>query len=342
MKQKTVLITGATGFIGSHLAKKLIENGEKIRCLVRTSSPKITIDYLNKLDVELVNGDLLDNDSLRRAVDGVDTIFHLGGGGRVGMPKEICFKINVEGTRNILDICLEQGAINKFVHVSTCAVMGNIKGDKPADETYPYNPNNIVYSKVKTETEKIVLSYKNRLPLIVVRFPGVYGPPLMKEDANRIDGVTPALMMLSAIKNRQWMYVGSGKNLIHLVYINDAVRGFILAAEKGKTGEKYIIGNKKSITMEEMVYTIAYVLNMDAPNRHVPIPIAKFFSMMFELKSNLFGGTPRMSREMVTGFVANMNIDISKAKHELSYEPKVGLEEGMRRTIEWYEENEYL
>jgi len=340
--QNKILVTGATGFIGSHLANSLIKKRKAIKCLVRESSPKVAIDYLSNLGAELVYGDLLDKASLRKAVEDIDTVFHFGGGGRVGMPKEICFKINVEGTRNILDICLEQGAIKNFVHVSSCAVMGNIKGDKPADESYPYNPNDITYSKAKTETEKIVLSEKNKLPLTIVRFPGVYGPPLIKEDANRIDGVTPALMMLSAVKNRQWMYIGSGKNLVHMVYVDDAVCGLILAAEKGKTGEKYIIGDKKSITMEEMVHTIARVLNVDAPNRHVSIPIAKFFSMMFELKSRLFGGVPRMSREMVTGFTANMNIDISKAIRELGHEPKVGLEEGMRTTFKWYKENGYL
>lgn len=337
-----ILITGVTGFIGSHLAKRLAEKGKEIRCLVRRSSSEIALDYLNRLGAELTYGDLLDKESLNGIVDGVDIVFHLGGGGRVGMSKEICYKINVDGTRNLLDACLEHGSIKKFIHVSTCAVMGDIKGSKPVDETYPYNPSNIAYSKAKTEAEKIALSYKDKIPVIVVRFPGVIGPPLIEEDADSIGGVTPALMIFSSIKNGQWRHVGDGKNLVHIFYMDDAIHGLELAAKNGKIGETYIIGDNQSVKMEEMVETATRILNVDAPKGHVPVPIARFFALLFELRAKIFGGTPSMSREMVTGFIANMNFDISKAKRELNYEPKVDLEEGMGRTFTWYKENGYL
>ncbi|MBC2698496.1 MAG: NAD-dependent epimerase/dehydratase family protein [ANME-2 cluster archaeon] len=341
MKQKTVLITGATGFIGSHLAKKLVEKGEKIRCLVRTSSPKIAVDYLNKLDVELVYGDLLDYESLRKAVDGVDTIFHLGGGGRVGMSKAICNKINVNGTGNILEACIESGKVKRFVHLSSCAVMGHVSGGA-VDETYPYNPNNIEYSRAKTKSEKLVLSYSNKIDIVVVRFPGVYGIPLIKGDADYIQGVTPALMIFSAVKKGEWMYVGNGKNQVHMFYVDDAVKGLILATDKGKSGDIYIIGDNTSVKMTELVDTVADILKVPAPKKHIPVFVARFFAALFELKASVFGGTPKMSGEMVTGFISNMSFSIAKAKRDLEYEPKVGLEEGMRKTIEWYEKNEYV
>jgi len=341
MKQKTVLITGATGFIGSHLAKKLVEKKKKIRCLVRTSSPKITVDYLSKLNVELVYGDLLDNKSLRKAVEGVDTIFHLGGGGRVGMSKAICNKINVDGTRNILEACIESSKVKRFIHLSSCAVMEHVSG-VAVDETYPYNPNDIEYSRAKTKSEKLALSYSNKIDIVVVRFPGVYGIPLIKGDADYIQGVTPALMIFSAVKKGKWMYIGNGKNQVHMFYVDDAVKGLILATDKGKSGDIYIIGDNTSVKMTELVEIVADILKVPAPKRHIPVFVANFFAALFELKVSVFGGTPKMSREMVTGFISNMSFSIAKAKCELKYEPKVGLEEGMRRTIEWYEENEYV
>ncbi len=337
-----VLITGATGFIGSHLAKDLVDKGQTIRCLVRSSSSKIAVGYLQRLGAELVYGDLLDIPSLKKAVHGINAVYHLGGGGRVGMPKQMQYKINVEGTKNLLETCLEQGHIEKFVHQSTCAVMGDIRGNGPADETYPYNPNNIAYSKAKTETEKLALLYKDRIPLVVVRFPGVYGSPLMKEERSKIDGVTPFLMIISSIKDKQWRYIGDGKNLVRLVHTDDAVHGFELAAENGKLGEAYIIGDNKAVSMEEMVETIARILNVDAPKGHIPVSVAQLFAVLYELRARLLGGVPTISREMVTGFITNMDISISKAKRELGYQPRITLEEGMKETISWYKENGYL
>jgi nucleoside-diphosphate-sugar epimerase len=104
----------------------------------------------------------------------------------------------------------------------------------------------------------------------------------------------------------------------------------------------YIIGDNTSVKMTELVEIIADILKVPAPKKHITVFVAHFFAALFELKASIFGGTPKMSREMVTGFISNMSFSIAKAKHELGYEPKVKLEEGMRRTIKWYEENEYL
>lgn len=341
MKDK-ILITGATGFIGSHLAKSLAEKGNNIRCLVRRSSNSGAIGLLRSLNAELVYGDLTDKETLKNAVDGVDTVFHLGGGGRISMPKDVQYKINIEGTKNILDACLKYGKLKRFIHTSTCAVMGDIKGSVPGDEAYPPNPSNLAYSKAKTKTEEVVLSYEDKIPLVVVRFSGVYGVPLIKKNVNDIGGVTPALMIFSAIKNDKWKYMGDGKNFVNLFYVDDAVIGMELAAEKGKLGEIYIIAADKSIRMYEMVETVARVLGVDSPKGHVPVYIARFFASLFELNARLFGGTPQITQEMITGFIGNLNVDISKAKRELSYEPRIGLEKGIAEAAKWYEENGYL
>lgn len=341
MKNK-ILITGATGFIGSHLAKSLARKGGRIKCLVRKQSSKTAIAFLDNLGAELCYGDLLDKDSLKSAINGVDTVFHLGGGGRIAMSKELQYKINIEGSRNILDACLEYGKIERFIHTSTCAVMGDIKGNVPGDETYPRNPSNLAYSKAKTKAEEVVLSYTDKIPLVVVRFSGVYGVPLIKKNANDIGGVTPALMIFSAIKNGKWRYMGDGRNFVNLFYVDDAVHGMELAAKRGKLGEIYIIAAAQSIRMNEMVENAAHVLGVDAPKGHIPIYIARFFAALFELKASVLGSTPQMTQEMITGFTGNLYVDISKAKSELGYEPKVSLEKGMMETAKWYKENGYL
>ncbi len=207
-----ILITGATGFIGTHLAKDLTEKGENIKCLVRHSSPKAAVQFLSGLGAKLVIGDLTDKNSLGEAVKGVDTVFHLGGGGRMDTPEDICFRINVDGTRNLMEACLSQGGVKSFVHVSTCGVMGNIK-NPPADETYPYQPENMAYSRAKTEAEKVALSYKDRLPVRVVRFPLAYGTPLIDGDLSQIEGITPMSMIFSAVQKGQWAYFGD--HLLH-------------------------------------------------------------------------------------------------------------------------------
>jgi nucleoside-diphosphate-sugar epimerase len=104
----------------------------------------------------------------------------------------------------------------------------------------------------------------------------------------------------------------------------------------------YIIGDNTSVKMTELVKIIADILKVPAPKKHIPVFVSRFFAALFALKASVFGGTPKMSREMVTGFISNMSFSIAKAKHELGYEPKIGLQEGMKRTIKWYEENEYV
>ncbi len=336
-----ILLTGATGFIGTHLAKSLIEKDERVRCLVRKSSPEAALDFLSGLGAELVYGDLTVRGSLSPVVEGISRVFHLGGGGTVNTSKERCYQINADGTRNLLDTCVEQGNIEKFVHVSTCGVMGNIK-NPPADEAFPGHPDEVTYSRAKAEAEKIALSYADRLPVTVIRFPGVYGPPLIQGEPTRIGGVTPMQVILSMVKQRRWWYIGNGQTLTHWIHVDDVVRGLELAAEKGKAGEVYILADHQWMTMEKMIEIAARTMNIGSPRRHIPVPVARLVAALFEFRARLFGGTPLLSAEVINAFLVNRAFDISKAQHELGYEPKISLEEGMKETVKWYEANGYL
>ncbi len=335
------LITGATGFIGSHLAKDLVEKGARIKCLVRRSSPETSIKFLSGLGVKLVYGDLTDEKSLDDAVRGVDTIFHLGGGGRMDMPEDVCFRINVDGTRNLLEACLRQGSVKRFIHISTCGVMGDIQ-NPPADEIYPYNPENMAYARAKTEAEKTALSYRDRLSVRVVRFPLVYGSPLVDGDLSQIEGVTPMSMIFSTVQKGQWMYFGDGMTLIHCIHVDDIVRGLELAAEKGKTGEIYILADEKAVPMKTLVEISARALKVPAPRRHIPLPVAMTMALLMEAAARLTRRKPMLTREVVRGFTATRAFDTSKARRELGFQPKVGLEDGIKATVKEYAARGYL
>lgn len=338
---KQYLITGATGFIGSHLAKDLAEKGENIKCLVRPSSPKAAVQFLSGLGAELVTGDLTNGESLGEAVKGMDTIFHMGGGGRIDMSEDLCFRINVDGTRNLLEACLRQGDVERFIHVSTCGVMGSIK-NPPADETYPYHPANMAYSQAKTEAEKVALSFKDRLPVTVIRFPMVYGTPLIDGDLSQIEGVTPMSMIFSAVQKGQWVYFGDGMTLTHSIHVNDIVRGVELAATKGKSGEVYILADEIAVPMKTLIEISARALNVPAPRRHIPLPIAMALALLMESVARLTRRKPRLTRELVRGFAATRAFDTSKARRELGFHPEIGLDEGITDTINRYASKGYL
>lgn len=341
MESELILITGATGFIGSHLAKDLVEKGARLKCLVRRSSPAAAIQFLSNLGAELVYGDLTDEKSLGEAVKGVGTVFHLGGGGRIDTPEDVCFRMNVEGTRNLLEACLQQGGVERFIHVSTCGVMGNIK-NPPADETYPYQPENMAYSRAKTEAEKAALYYKDRLPVTVIRFPLAYGTPLIDGDLSQIEGVTPMSMIFSAVKKGQWVYFGDGMTLVHCIHVDDIVHGVELAAEKGKTGEVYILADEKAVPMKTLVEISARALNVPSPRRHISLPVALTLALLMESATRLTRRKPMLTREVVRGFAANRAFNITKARRELGYQPKVGLEEGIGATAKEYTAKGYL
>ncbi len=338
---KLILITGATGFIGSHLAKDLMKKGESIECLVRRSSPKAAVQFLSGLGAELVIGDLTDKKSLGEAVKGVNTVFHLGGGGRMDMPEDVCFRINVDGTRNLLEACLRRGDVKSFVHVSTCGVMGSIK-NPPADETHPYQPANMAYAQAKTEAEKVALSFKDRLPVTVIRFPMVYGTPLIDGDLSQIEGVTPMSKIFSAVKTGQWLYFGDGMTLTHGIHVDDIVRGLKLAAKKGKTGEVYILADEKAVPMKTLVEISARALNVPAPKRQIPLPVAMTLALLMESVAKLTRRKPMLTREVVRGFAATRAFDTSKARRELGFHPEIGLDEGIRATVQAYTAKGYL
>lgn len=336
-----ILVTGATGFIGSHLTGRLTGSGQRVRCLVRTSSPTVARDYLAHLGAELAFGDLTQPASLAAAVAGATTVFHLGGGGSLGMSEQTARAMNVEGTRNILQASVASGSVRRFVHQSTCGVMGDTHG-RAVDETFPCRPEDNVYARTKTEAEQVALSFRDRLVLNVVRFPGVYGPPLVRDDAARVSGVTPLLMILATVQSGQWRYIGDGGSLNDWLYIDDAVEGLRLVAERGAAGETYIISSGAGVSMVQAIEAVARALGVAAPRGHIPVAAARIVAAAAELIARPLRREPPLRREMVDAFLVSRTFDISRARRSLGYEPTVGIDEGMARAVAWYRENGYL
>jgi len=326
-----IFVTGGTGFTGSYLVSRLVKEGNEVTVLARKSS---NTEKLKKLGVNLVLGDITDKNLVNSAVKDMDMVYHLAAVWREsgGIPKRVFWDVNVNGTKNILEASLHAN-IERFIHCSTCGVLGHI-ANPPADETYPYNPGDI-YQKTKCEGEKLALEYfhKKGLAGVVVRPTGIYGP-----------GDLRFLKLFKSINDGKFIMVGKGDVLYHLTYIDDLIEGIMLCGKrKNALGQTYLIGGDKYVSLNELVALIAKVLNVPVPQKHFPFfwPVWTA-ALACEIVCKPFGINPPVFRRRVDIFRKNRAFDISKARKELGYEPKVSLEEGIKETAEWYKKEGYL
>lgn len=327
----SILVTGATGLIGSCLVEKLSKKND-IRCLLLKNDDTKLLDDLG---AEIFYGDITNAKSLKPAVKGVDKVFHLAAAFKKDLPKnasqKFYMKVNVNGTRNVMEAC-KQSNVGRVVHFSASGVYGH-SSDKPISESAPYRPTN-PYEISKCEGEKVVLEYiEAGLPVTIIQPTIVYGP---REKV-------AFLRMFKAIKNGTFRVVGDGKNHWHLVYVENLVDGIILASKKKKAvGQKYLIGDEKSHSVNEIVSTVASELGVKAPNTKIPYNVAKLISIPLELAGKIGGFRPPLSRYTVDFLAKNRVYDISKAKKELGYKSKIPLKQGIKITINWYNERGML
>ena len=326
---KRVLVTGGTGFTGSHLCLRLAGMGYGVRSLAR--SPEKTAE-LEGGGVEVVPGDLKDKRSLIEAADGCDVVYHIAAAFRQeGIPDREFYAVNVSGTENMLEAATECGVV-RFVHCSTVGVHGHV-AHPPADENAPFNPGD-VYQESKLTGERLALKYfrTRGLPGVVFRPVGIYGP-----------GDTRFLKLFRHIKSGRFRMIGSGKALYHLTYIDDLVEGIILCGTRDEApGNIYILGGEDYMTLNELVSLIAGIIG--AKVSRVRIPLWPVYSAAFlcEKLCRPLGVEPPIYRRRVDFFSKDRAFDISKAKRELGYAPKVSPREGLRKTAEWYLKNDLL
>ncbi len=325
---KRAFVTGASGFTGGYLCDALIKKGYHVTALVRKNSK---VEHLQKKGIESVQGDLAEPGSLAGAIRNIDLVFNIAALYRQEVSREMFFKVHVDGTRALLEESISAG-VKRFVHCSTVGVQGEIE-NPPANENAPYNPGDH-YQESKMEGEKLALSYfkDKKIDGVVVRPVGIYGP-----------GDTRFLTLFKHINKGNFKMIGSGKVLYHLTFVEDLVEGMILAGETPPaSGKIYTLGGSEYLPLEKLVEIIAGIL--DKPVSRIRIPLFPVYAAAFlcEMICRPLKIQPPLYRRRLDFFTKDRAFDISRARNELGYSPKVSLEEGLARTAKWYKENGWL
>jgi nucleoside-diphosphate-sugar epimerase len=326
----TILVTGATGFLGSALVTALIAQQQTVRVLVRDE--RKAREQLSAA-VNIVQGEITDVEQVRRAVDGVTIIYHLVG--RLyhpSVPTALYQQTHVEGTRILLQACQGQQQLQRIVHCSTTGVHG-VTGKTPAAEEAPFAPTN-PYEATKLEGELLALkAYKEQgLPVSVVRPGLVYGP-----------GDLHLLGFFASIKKGLFRVIDGGKALLHPVYIDDMTAAFLLCAQCPQAiGRSYNIAGQGPVTIRELATAIAHSMGRELPAGTIPLWLANLASDIFALLPGLQGERAPLTHSRVA-FLTNSRVySIQRAQQELGYAPHMVLEQGMKRTALWYQKHGYL
>jgi nucleoside-diphosphate-sugar epimerase len=324
-----VLVTGGTGFTGGHLCRRLAESGVAVRAFVRDPAKAAP---LARLGIEVVQGDLVDHDSVLRATEGVECVYHIAALYRQeAVPRKAFWDVNVKGTENLLSASARHG-VRRFVHCSTVGVHGDVD-EPPANEDAPFKPGD-PYQESKARAEQIALEYASRgeMEVTVFRPTGIYGP-----------GDLRFAKLFRAISRRRFRMIGTGEVFYHLTYIDDLVDGILLCGTRREAvGRVYILGGSEFVTLNDLVRTIAEILETRLPSLRIPVWPVYAAAIACEFLCKPFRIEPPLYRRRLDFFRKNRAFDISRARAELGFSPRVDLRTGLRRTAEWYRDNGYL
>ena len=325
---KSVLVTGATGFVGSHLAHNLAKRGHQVRALVRN---KEKAKPLKEAGIELRKGDIVCSSDVEAAAEGVQAIYHIAALYRSARhPDRIYRKINVEGTRNVLEAAGKYG-VERLIHCSTIGVHGDIKSI-PADENAPYDPGD-VYQRSKLEGEILVQKAIDRgFPATIFRPVAVYGP-----------GDLRLLKLFKNIYSGRFRMFGSGQSFYHLVYIDDLVEGIILCGERPEAvGRTYILAGPRYTTISELTNLVAEAVGSKKSAGRLLLTPLKFAAKVCEEVCKPFNIEPPLYSRRLDFFYKNRAFKSTRAHQELGYTPRVDLPEGLSLTASWYFDQGFL
>jgi nucleoside-diphosphate-sugar epimerase len=318
-----VLVTGATGFTGGHLARALAARGDYVRGLVRDPARGAALEAAG---VELAIGDLLDVRSVARAASGVDVVYHIAALYRqAGLRSDLYHAVNADAVGTVIDAAA-RGGVARVVHCSTVGVHGDVK-QPPADEDAPLDPGD-VYQHTKLEGERVArtVATSTGVDVVIVRPTGIYGP-----------GDRRLLKMFRGIAHRRFVTLGHGRIFYHLTYIDDLVEGFRLCGTlPAAAGRTYILAGAEVGTLNELVAIVAEEAHVTQPRLHLPVWPFRVAGAVCEAVCAPFGIEPPLYRRRVDFFTKSRAFDISRARRELGYAPAIGLHEGIRRTLAWY------
>jgi nucleoside-diphosphate-sugar epimerase len=315
------VVTGAAGFIGAHLVQALAQDGVDVRAVDVQPEPE-----RSRLGTaRYVRLDIRDDEALAAVIEGADTVYHLASAHlEVTARDEHYREVNVEAAWRLAEACAAAG-LRRLVHVSSVGVYGHVESP-PAGEDAPVRPGN-VYERTKLEGEMAVIrsAAATGLDLIVLRPAWVYG-----------HGCRRMAKLIRSVQTGRFLYIGDGRNLRHPIYISDVVDAMRLAAEAPATlsGRTYNIAGPRFMELRELVETCARVLDVPPPHRRLPRELALAAGLVAELAWGAARREPPISRRSLAFFENDNAFDIAAARLDLGFEPRVDLEEGVRRTVD--------
>lgn len=327
----TTLVTGATGFVGSAVARALAARGHALRLLTRTGSDRRNIAGL---DAEVVTGDLTDPASLVRAAAGCRYVVHVAADYRIWVPDEAAMmRANVDGAVAMIRAAAQAGA-ERIVHCSSVAALGQIGDGTPADENTPANPADFVgvykRSKYLAELAVLDLARAEALPVVVVNPAGPVGPRDIKP--------TPTgKMILDAAAGRMPAYIDTGLNIVH---VDDVAEGHALVLEKGRIGERYILGGENML-LKDILALVADVAHRRPPFIKLPEPLIWPIAFLMEKLAPVTGIAPMMTRDHLKMARKKMFFSSAKAMAELGYQPRP-VRLAVEDAVAWFRTNGML
>ncbi len=323
------LVTGAAGFIGSHLVEALLQRGVHVRCLVKPTSH---LKWVRDLPVEIIYGDCQEKDSLGPGVKDVDLVFHLAGATRAIEPKTY-FAVNALGTETLVQACLEhKPRLQKFIYLSSLAAAGpgrNGGKKKESDPCAPVSP----YGRSKRRGEVLALAQAHELPLLILRPAAVYGP---RDKA--------FLFLFQCLAKRIKPVISGGVQHLSLCSVQDLVGALLLGAETPtKTGEIFFLSDGQDYRMDEINDSFAQAMEVTAYRLCIPPPVLCGIASVAEYFSKVCGKPAFISRGRAEEMIQpNWLCDITKARILLGFDPQISLARGAKLTFDWYRKESWL
>lgn len=327
-----ILITGGTGFIGSRLALKCLELQHTVRVLGQENTIAETQNrqMIENRGADIILDSVTNRERMIEICDGIDWVFHLAAAQHEANVPDQHFKdINIHGTHNLLEAS-KRARVQRFIHGSTIGVYGTAL-DGNINENSPLKPNNI-YGITKLEGERLVESYADNLSIVIIRISETYGP-----------GDRRLLKLFKAVKKNMFFVIGNGKNLHHLVYIDDLISGMLLAASsEAAIGKIFLFAGKEPLTTVEMVQEIARHFGTKIPKLHAPLSLFLMLAWIIEGIFRPLGIQPPLHRRRMDFFRKSFYFSLDHAYNTLDYKPMIGFAEGVKMTADWYENSGLL
>jgi len=325
-EKKKALVTGANGFLGSHLAEELLRRDFEVRCLVRRPRG---LGWIETLDVRMVRADCRDRAALGPAVEGVDYVFHLAGV-ISALRWEDYYQANVVGTRNLVEACLERNpGLKKFIHVSSISAAGPSEKGRPMTEDDPERPVSD-YGRSKLASEAAVRELAGKFPFVIIRPPNIIGP--------RQKELQAAIRLL---RKRIKPGIGTGEPQTSLCYVRDVVEALIIAAgTPAADGRTYFLADPRPYAWAEITAAVTETLGLRRAWLTVPYPAQLLAASVSEAVARLTGRPPRLTRMGVISARKYYWIyDGSRIGRELGFVTRTGLREAIRETLAWHQEH---